>query len=265
MSAHNRAIRPARISVLAAAAIAVFAAFPVSTASAQGLFQALFGRAYSYAPNHGPIPDPFGMFRDGPRREKPRATGPQANYCVRTCDGKYFPISRGGKGDLSPAKVCSAMCPAAKTQIFSGGDIKDAVANDGKQYSSMKNAFAYRERIVDNCSCNGRDPYGVVNVDIENDPTLRTGDVIVRQSGLTVFNGGNAPHKVSDFKPVLNSRGMSPALHKQLSAIRVLPNNPHAPFSVTVTTQQVPVTPEIVRPASADNSNPRAESDTRTN
>jgi hypothetical protein len=39
---------------------------------------------------------------------------------------------------------------------------------------------------------------------------------------------------------------MNPALVKQLMAIRVLPNNPNAPFAMTVTVRTSPVEPEVV-------------------
>lgn len=263
MKSRNKTRRLVWPLVLTAVATA-FAAIPASPASAQGLFQALFGPrhspVHSYAPSGAPSSspfDPFGMFRDKEGAEKPRT--PSASYCVRTCDGKFFPVSRGGKGDLSPEKVCNAMCPASKTKIFAGGEIKDSIATDGQRYSAMPNAFTYRERVVEGCTCNGRDPFGVVNVDIENDPTLRSGDVVVQPKGLTVFRGGKAPYKSSDFTPIGQSK-MSPVLLKQLSAIKVLPNNPNAPFAMTVTVRQAPVAPEVIRPASATApEQPRAE------
>src|SRR5690606_19608310 len=116
---------------------------------------------------------------------------------------------------------------------------ENAAAADGQKYMSLPNALAYRSRVVDNCSCNGRDPFGVVSVDIENDPTLRSGDIVVQPTGVAVFQGGG-------LTPIARVRSMSPALRKQLSEIRVLPDNPHAPFAKTVVAPPAPVRPEVV-------------------
>jgi hypothetical protein len=247
-------------SALFAAAVAVFAMLPATEAAAQ-FFSRIFGgyrqvypappppySSHSYAPRDAnPFNDFFGIFRGDYGKEEDKTKGNAfAHYCVRTCDGKYFPVNRGGKGDASLAKVCEAMCPAAETKIFSGAGIDNATATDGKKYMSLPNALAYRKGVVENCSCNGRDPFGVVNVDLENDPTLRTGDFVVRTGGVQVFRGDGTPHKAADFTPIKNAPNMNPALVKQLMAIRVLPNNPNAPFAMTVTVRQTPAEPEVV-------------------
>jgi hypothetical protein len=251
-------------SALIASAAALFAVLPATDASAQ-FFSRIFGRgeyrevppSHAYArPDRGdrgssgnPFTDFFGIFRDDRDKEEDKTKGNAfANYCVRTCDGKFFPVNRGGKGDLSLGKVCEAMCPSAETKIFSGAGIENATATDGKKYMSLPNALAYRKGIVNNCSCNGRDPFGVVSINIENDPTLRTGDIVVQPAGIVVFRGTTtAPHKTSDFTPIKNAPNMNPALVKQLMAIRVLPNNPNAPFAMTVTVRQMLVEPEVVK------------------
>jgi hypothetical protein len=150
-----------------------------------------------------------------------------AHHCVRTCDGKFFPVSRGGRKELSLDKICSAMCPAAQTKIFSGLGIDNASASDGQRYTAIPNAFAYRTRIVDNCSCNGRDPFGVAKVDLENDVTLQGGDLVVRETGFALYRGGR------DFVPIERA-GMSPGFVKQMQAIKVLPDNPYATFAKTM-------------------------------
>src|SRR5439155_22971988 len=91
---------------------------------------------------------PFGRPDSGPRYE----SGPAVAFCVRLCDGRFFPIQRSSGANA--AQVCNSFCPAARTKIFSGGVINYAVANDGTRYSELPNAFAYRDQIVADCSCN---------------------------------------------------------------------------------------------------------------
>lgn len=180
----------------------------------------------------------FGTNRRGDDDEDKKANA-FAHHCVRTCDGKFFPVNRGGRKDVSLDKVCNAMCPASQTKVFSGLGIEQSVATDGQKYTAIPNAFAYRTRIVDNCTCNGRDPFGVVTVDFENDPTLQGGDIVVQETGFAVYRSPK------DYVPIERS-GMSAAFVKQLMAIKILPNNPHATHAMTVTIRQTPETPEFL-------------------
>ena len=85
-------------------------------------------------------------------------------YCVRLCDGRYFPIQR--HANANPVQLCSAFCPAAKTQVFNGSQIDHAYAGNGARYADLDNAFVYREKIVDGCTCNGKDSFGLARIDI---------------------------------------------------------------------------------------------------
>lgn len=201
----------------------------------------------------------YGSGDDDSDEKKPDAFG---QYCVRTCDGKFFPVSRGGRRELSLDKICHAMCPAAQTKIFSGMGIEQSVAADGQRYSAMPNAFAYRTKIVDNCTCTGRDPFGVARVDLENDATLQGGDLVVRETGVAVYRG-------HDFVPI-DRAGMSAAYVKQLQAIKILPDNPHATFAKTMPVMDAssappPATSEVVQEPEAKTNAPAAQPPARTN
>ena len=67
-----------------------------------------------------------------------------------------------------------------------GGDIDRAATETGKPYSELPNAFRYRNEMVAGCTCNGKDQFGLAKVDIENDPTLRKGDMVAGSDGLKV-------------------------------------------------------------------------------
>lgn len=246
MTAFHPAARFLRSALCAATVAAALTALPETPASAQTFFS-IFGGS-RYAPptpfrddrRGNPFSDFFGALFGDRYHGDDKKGDTFANYCVRTCDGKYFPVNRGGRGDIPLDNICHAMCPAAQTKIFSGAGIENATASDGQKYMSIPNALVYRTKIVDDCTCNGRDPYGVVTVDLENDPTLRRGDIVVQENGIKVFSGTRPPHTNSEFVPIRNAPNMSPALVKQLMAIRILPNNPHATHAMTVTVRQTP-------------------------
>lgn len=172
-----------------------------------------------------PFSDFFGSIFG--RHEEENPSDIYQHICVRTCDGKFFPISRGERKDIPLDKVCSAMCPAAQTKVYSGRGINNSVATDGQRYATSPNAFLYRTKIVDNCSCNGRDPFGFVNVPLDDDLTLEGGDLVVRDNGFTMYRGGK------NFIPIERA-GMGQAFVKQLQAIKILPDNPHATFAKTM-------------------------------
>jgi Protein of unknown function (DUF2865) len=167
----------------------------MATASAQNIFEALFGSLWSspvttYADPNAPLPSP----------EAARSEGGVA-YCVRLCDGRYFPIQR--HSGASSAQTCSSFCPASATNIYNGNSIAHAVAPDGKRYSELATTSAYREKIIPGCTCNGRDAFGLVNTAVADDPTLRAGDIVATNAGLMAYNGGT---NGSTFTPISTLR-----------------------------------------------------------
>ena len=154
------------------------------TAQAQDFFSALFG---GFGRSRAPmIRLPFGNGGDQ-GYSRPRHGGGQA-YCVRTCDGRHFPLPAAD--NQSRAASCSALCPASETRIVYGSSIDNAATENGKPYSELPNAFRYRNELVAGCTCNGKDPIGLASVKIEDDPTLRQGDLVAGPDGLLVAGRG---------------------------------------------------------------------------
>ncbi len=120
---------------------------------------------------------PHAVFDDGGRwcsaSEGRRYGGGGQAFCVRTCDGRHFPVT--GSDNQSRAQSCSSLCPASETKVVYGGSIDDAATDNGKPYSEMPNAFRYRNELVSGCTCNGKDALGLAQVKIEDDPTLAQG------------------------------------------------------------------------------------------
>ena len=137
-----------------------------------------------------PFASPGGdLFGSPAEPARPRVSygGGQA-YCVRTCDGRYFPITAGD--GQSRAASCNNFCPASETKVVYGSSIDHAATENGKPYSELPNAFRYRDEMVAGCTCNGKDQIGLAPVKIEDDPTLRKGDIIASGGGLMVAGRG---------------------------------------------------------------------------
>ena len=175
-----------RLALGVAALLGASAIAPM--AQAQDFFSALFG---GLSRSRGPsIRLPF--FNEGapfaPADARPRYSGGGQAYCVRTCDGRYFPIS--ASDNQSRAASCNSFCPASDTKIVYGSSIDAAATETGKPYSELPNAFRYRTELVAGCTCNGKEQIGLAPVKIENDPTLRKGDIVAGEGGLVVANRG---------------------------------------------------------------------------
>jgi len=178
-----------RTAALGAAVLACVSAL-APAAQAQDFFSALFGGmgrsrqpyiSLPFAGDDGSMP----VRRSEPRRY---GGGGQA-FCVRTCDGRHFPVT--GSDNASRAASCNSFCPASETTVVYGSTIDNAATENGKQYSELPNAFRYRSELVAGCTCNGKDQIGLAPVSIENDPTLRKGDIVAGENGLLVAGRGS--------------------------------------------------------------------------
>jgi hypothetical protein len=168
-------------------------------AQAQDFFANLFG---GFAPPQRmmramPFASPMDEVRTPPPAARPAVNATRVAYCVRTCDGRYFPVPGGDDG------ACNSFCPASETKVFyGGGTIDDATTSRGQSYSDLPNAFRFRKEIVDNCTCNGKDAFGLAKVDIAEDKTLRKGDIVAGPDGLVIANGRvGKRNNVASFSP----------------------------------------------------------------
>jgi len=182
-----------------------------ASASAQNFFEALFGRLWN---------SPVANAEPTTPSSSPEATRSEGGiaYCVRLCDGRYFPIQ--SHSGVSSTQTCSSFCPASETKIYNGNSIEHAVAPDGKRYSELATAFTYRKKIIPGCTCNGRDAFGLVNPAVADDPTLRPGDIVATNAGLMAYNGG--PNG-STFTPISTYAGLSADLRRQLAETKIEP------------------------------------------
>jgi len=218
-------VRAAMCLCLAAAAVMVSAA----GASAQnGFFDSLFGRRQGLSPSASAYADPSSQWSPfgwrAPEVSQPEAAGTGLAFCVRLCDGRFFPLQR--HGTINPSQACSSFCPASQTRVYSGLNIESSVGPDGRGYRDLGTAFVFRERIVPGCTCNGKDAFGLINTAVEDDPTLRAGDIIATGDGLKAYTGGGS-RRAASYTPVHSYPGLPAALRRRLVDTRVAPATMH--------------------------------------
>jgi len=156
-----------------------------------GFFDFLFGNPQSQ-PQTAPAPPPGGAESTSSGGGTiAGGLGVPTSYCVRLCDGRYFPIQRSST--VQPGQLCNALCPASRTKIYFGTDIGRASAADGSHYQDLENAFLYRKKIVDGCTCNGHSPFGLASISATEDPTLRAGDQVATADGIVTATAAARP------------------------------------------------------------------------
>jgi len=202
--------------ILVAAAIVGPVALTPEMSAAEGLLDFFFGGGQKQQHETSPS-------GNNPQSPPPRpvvvSAGPA--FCVRSCDGKYFPLMRGA---ASPAQLCQAFCPASPTKVFFGSNIDGAYAATGERYADSENAFAYRKALRADCTCNGHSPAGLASIDLAMDGSLRSGDVLATADGHVAYSGirvGNDQNP--DFTPVATSPGRTPELRAPVNDMKVAP------------------------------------------
>ncbi len=188
--------------------------------------------------------------------------GSSQAFCVRSCDGYFFPIgaSARGEGRQAQAAACDAMCPGATMRLFSSrnGSIETARTDGGQLYTATATAFRYRERLVNACSCQGDVTRGLARLALSQDHTLRTGDAVVMEKGVRFFrDGGRFPYQPRDFVTAQAYGRLSPDLRRRVREIEEASLGPRlrvagiAPTAASDTFDRAPrlaVVREMMRP-----------------
>ena len=102
-------------------------------------------------------------------------------------------------------------------------------SQNGTRYADLDTAFAYRNALVANCTCNGKDGLGLARIEATADPTLRAGDIVATNGGLATYNS-----KSADFTPINRASG---EWARRLTEIKVRPAPPQQKIDVPAAAQ----------------------------
>jgi Protein of unknown function (DUF2865) len=221
-----------RAAVVAGALYAAAAVAAPDMAQAQGFFDFFFGgpqRPPPPSPNYPPPAPGIGRIAPAPLgqervNENAGTTGHGVAFCVRLCDGQHFPLER--MANATPAETCKAICPTSATKVYFGSEIESAVAGDGARYADLNTAFLYRKRLVANCSCNGKDAFGLAPLDVKTDPTLRPGDIVSTKDGLMTYSGRSGQAAFTPVTPSALGGTLNSVAARQRPAAQQKPAEP---------------------------------------
>lgn len=204
-------------------------------------------RTVTYAPSSGErsfiviTPSPGGQ-SSKPRRRKSSGDGSGSggrsysgasgmpsgvSYCVRSCDGRYFPLSSLKGNEKGALAQCNAFCPSANMDVYTSNDgekgIEAARNKDGKLYTALPTAFTFRQKLVSDCSCRAGSKAvgGMSYADILEDPTLKRGDIVMTDEGARVFAGSKSrpPYRQQDFVAPSKFPELSRSMRKRLEEL----------------------------------------------
>jgi len=213
-----------RTMLVAAAILAGALVLVPGRVSAEGLFDFLFGGVQNQKPARqaNPLSDPTGTNQPAHSAPATRVASSGPAFCVRSCDGKYFPLTM--RGNASPVQTCQAFCPASPTKVFFGSNIDYATASNGERYADSENAYGYRKALRADCTCNGRNPSGLAPVDLTLDTSLRSGDVVATTDGLVAYTGARlGTDQTAEFTPVAAYPGLTADVRARLGEMKVAP------------------------------------------
>ncbi|KAF0212094.1 MAG: hypothetical protein FD172_1469 [Methylocystaceae bacterium] len=121
-------------------------------------------------------------------------------YCVRACDGYYFPLVKLSR--ISGQHAC---------------ELEQAHNAKGQRYSALPAAFSFRDKLTAGCACNdpaaSRDYYLALS---RRDPTLQNGDIVVGEKGAFIYSRSSlvsvshAPRQIRARLRALLSRNVAP-------------------------------------------------------
>ncbi|WP_187278705.1 DUF2865 domain-containing protein [Methylobacterium sp. WL12] len=145
--------------------------------------------------------------------------------CVRMCDGYLFPLGTlGARADMPVHEAaCAAACPGAPTNVYTLGaretELDRAISPQGLPYRASALANIYRQRRVENCSCQAAP--GTTPLPVANDLTLRKGDVVAtHDSADVVTRSRSGSVALVDFRQAAITRGQSRRIEAKVGAIR---------------------------------------------
>ena len=163
-------------------AAAVLCLSLASAAQAQDFFSQLFG---GFGRSRGPaIRMPFD---DGPPVQRSPKAGAMAAAVRRfACGPAMAGISRSRYRTIRAAPRPAAALSGERYQGCLRQQHRRCLDRQRQALHGIAERVPLPHELVSGCTCNGKDALGLAQVKIEDDPTLRKGDIVAGENGILV-------------------------------------------------------------------------------
>ena len=107
------------------------------------------------------------------------------------------------------AQTCQRLCPAAEVALYShrtGEDVNQAVSGNGRLYTEMANAFAYRKQFNPSCSCKAAGQTWAEALKQLDDQTVERGDIVVTEERAKQLSQPQVDAQGKPLKPAAATR-----------------------------------------------------------
>lgn len=183
--------------------------------------------------------------------------GQAVAYCVRSCDGYFFPLSPGTGTEAGDAAACRSLCPAAETRVYArriGDEMELSRNREGRPYARLATAFRHRATFDAACSCTGQGLGLATDRPVSQDATLRLGDAVMTPAGMKVFAGGRLPHREASFTPLRRSQHLDEPTRDALRRIEAasLPGRSGIALRVAAPTPEPAAAPRLAAVSVSD-------------
>ena len=175
------------------------------------------------APQASFFADPFGLNQQ-PRNAAASAAvaGSGPAFCVRSCDGKYFPLMRG---NASPVADVPGVLPGQRRPRCSSAPPSTApTAAPASAMPTARTPSPTARRCAPTAPATAAIPPGLAPVDLTLDTSLRPGDVIATTDGLVAYSGVRVGNdQTAEFTPVASYPGLTADVRARLGEMKVAP------------------------------------------
>lgn len=150
--------------------------------------------------------------------------GGMKTWCVRLCDGFYFPVSYSTTSSSyqQDLAICQHRCPGADVSLYSHPsylDPEDMVsAVSGERYTKLPTAFAYRTKVTGNCSCELTTPT-VKSAKADGDETGTPDEDVADAGDETEAADATVTAKALDADAAEAADGDAPAEEVEMAAV----------------------------------------------
>ena len=102
--------------------------------------------------------------------------------------------------------------------VFHGGRIDTSVSGNTR-YADLENAFVYKEKVVDGCTCNGKDAFGLVPLSVLLGPVWKAISPVRTIASAEASTLSRSRWWAQEFQPFQPIGGVS-AIKSPISIVR---------------------------------------------